>query len=56
MKLFALFPDKTGTQEECATFCSEKSGRLPMVLNMTENTQLVWQMLHYDVLATWIDV
>eukprot|EP00116_Pleurobrachia_bachei_P015990 sb/3476252/ len=53
-KLFVLFPEKTGKQGECETFCSEKGGRLPAVLKMTENTQLVGQMQQYDVKITWI--
>ena len=55
-KLFALFNEKSGTQEQCADFCSEKGGQLPTVLNSAANTQLVWQMMHYDVEMTWIGV
>ena len=49
-----MFAEKTGTQTECAEFCSEKGGSLPMVLNLVENAQLAWQMVHYDVKMTWI--
>eukprot|EP00116_Pleurobrachia_bachei_P011209 sb/3471471/ len=54
-KLFALFNEKTGTQTECNDFCSKKGGSLPAILSDAENTQLMWQLLHYDVTTTWID-